>query len=351
MLLTMQLKTIQRQIIFLFLGFNFLGANSQTLGGHSIADYLISAIHPNGCSSDFVTGAPDDSTWVNFSDGDVMKGYFEFSWTDSIGDELLLETSYHPDNYNVRLLLSTGLYSTPYVVHEADWIQITDTPWVHIFPDCTIGMENVQRYILPLDFDLHFGLNASDVVIGIEITFLSTLGSPDLAGVYIISEKPCGINLGNDVTLCLGETLLLDATTLNATYNWQDNSINPTFVVSQEGVYWVVIENNNCTMTDTINVLYENCEIILEIPTVFTPNSDGINDYFQPKQIKGIMQSTLSIYNRWGQKLIETDELLAGWDGKYNNMYCSDGTYFWVIKYITIANESITLKGFLTLIK
>ena len=98
---------------------NTLLGTSQTLGGYAIADYLKSAIHPDGCSSDYVTGPPDDSTWVNFNNGDVMTGLFRGSWRDTIGNELLLETSYHPDNYNIRLLLNTGLFSTSHVVQQA----------------------------------------------------------------------------------------------------------------------------------------------------------------------------------------------------------------------------------------
>ena len=61
-------------------------------------------------------------------------------------------------------------------------------------------------------------------------------------------------DLGNDTTLCQGQNLTLDATTVGATYLWQDNSTNPTFNVTQQGTYWVEISNNNCTTTDSIIV-------------------------------------------------------------------------------------------------
>jgi len=64
------------------------------------------------------------------------------------------------------------------------------------------------------------------------------------------------IDLGNDTTLCQGNTLTLDATTSNATYLWQDNSINPTFNVTQPGAYWVQVTDSCGTTTDTINVIY-----------------------------------------------------------------------------------------------
>jgi hypothetical protein len=193
---------MKKNIIFFYFTLNALVATSQTLGGYTINDFLISAIHPYGCSSNYVLGLPDDSTWVNFYGGEVMTGEFGASWANAIGDELLLETSYHPDNYDVRLLLATGSFSSSHAVQEADWVQISDTTWIHLFAECYDGTYSVERYILPLDFESDFGLNASDVVVGIEITFLETPGFPDLAGVYIVQEPPCNINFGSDATLC-----------------------------------------------------------------------------------------------------------------------------------------------------
>ncbi len=159
------------------------------------------------------------------------------------------------------------------------------------------------------------------------------------------------VNLGNDTSLCIGETLILSTTTSNATYLWQDNSTNSNYTVTQPGIYWVNVTVSNCSVTDTLNVVSEDCEVILEMPNVFTPNGDGINESFVPIEMKGIQQATLQIYNRWGQQLVETNDLVTGWDGKCNTVDCTSGTYFWIVQYSTITNESKTLKGFLTLIK
>lgn len=70
------------------------------------------------------------------------------------------------------------------------------------------------------------------------------------------------VDLGSDTSLCVGETLLLDATAVNATYLWQDNSTNPTFNVTQQATYWVEVASNNCTATDSITVSYN------AIPTI-----------------------------------------------------------------------------------
>lgn len=61
------------------------------------------------------------------------------------------------------------------------------------------------------------------------------------------------VNLGNDTTLCKGQTLLLDATSPNSNYRWQDNSTHPVYVVDSPGRYTVEVTNNfGCTASDEV---------------------------------------------------------------------------------------------------
>lgn len=62
------------------------------------------------------------------------------------------------------------------------------------------------------------------------------------------------INLGSDTLLCEGAELLLDASTPNATYIWQDGSTSPTFNVDMTGTYWVEVSDPFCIYSDTIQV-------------------------------------------------------------------------------------------------
>ena len=150
--------------------------------------------------------------------------------------------------------------------------------------------------------------------------------------------------LQNDTTLCQGETLTLNATTSNASYLWQDNSTNPSFNVTQKGTYWVEVTLNNCVTTDSILINEEDCEIILEMPNVFTPNNDGINDLFVPIISKGIVSMKTIIYNRWGKEIFESNELLIEWSGQD----ISDGTYFWIICYTDINGVENNLNGYVS---
>ncbi len=63
------------------------------------------------------------------------------------------------------------------------------------------------------------------------------------------------LNIGNDTSICQGDSLFLDFTTPNATYLWQDSSTNSTYTITNTGTYWIEITANNTTISDTINIL------------------------------------------------------------------------------------------------
>lgn len=156
------------------------------------------------------------------------------------------------------------------------------------------------------------------------------------------------VTLGNDTTLCQGQTLAMDAG-IAENYLWSNGSTQRYTPATLPGTYSVQTANGPCVSNDQISVQFVNCEIELEFPTVFTPNNDGLNDVFHPIVMKGITRYDLRIYNRWGVTLFSTEDLTAGWDGSYQNNTCSDGTYFWEVVYSTISNETKVQKGFLLL--
>ena len=163
------------------------------------------------------------------------------------------------------------------------------------------------------------------------------IGTQGLTYVYIDDVSVCEcsfkFNLGNDTTLCDGETLQLKVNMPNATYIWQDGSTDSTYKVTQVGIYWVkaYFADYNITTYDTINIMYKDCEDTLVIPNIFTPNGDNINDYFVIKNIE-YWNINLQVFNRWGVIVYEDNNYKNNWDGKYKGNPLADGTYFYIIK-------------------
>ena len=75
-------------------------------------------------------------------------------------------------------------------------------------------------------------------------------------------------------------------------------------------------------------------EPVYVLPNVFTPNGDGINDVFVPKEITPdlINRVEMHIFNRWGRFVYNTNDIFINWDGRASGsgQPCSPGTYFYV---------------------
>lgn len=79
---------------------------------------------------------------------------------------------------------------------------------------------------------------------------------------------------------------------------------------------------------DSIRFVIDVREIELDIPNVFTPNGDGINDYFEIKKLENFISNDLVIFNRWGKKVYEASNYQNNWDGDR----LDDGVYYYVLK-------------------
>lgn len=143
------------------------------------------------------------------------------------------------------------------------------------------------------------------------------------------------INLGEDVEFCPG---LTDAVTLNNTLNasqilkWSDGSEGPSLTVSDPGYYWAQSTNATCTSSDSIWV---KRDCYLNIPNAFSPDGDGTNDYFLPRQLlsSGVTEFSMKIFNRWGETIFTTDRIDGrGWDGKYGGKDQPMGTFVYLIE-------------------
>ncbi len=83
------------------------------------------------------------------------------------------------------------------------------------------------------------------------------------------------------------------------------------------------------------------------IPNIFTPNGDVVNEVFCISN-KGIAELSCIIYNRWGGKIFEWNDLNGYWDGKN----APDGTYYYIVHYTEEqSKEQKIQKGFVTLVR
>jgi gliding motility-associated-like protein len=104
-------------------------------------------------------------------------------------------------------------------------------------------------------------------------------------------------------------------------------------------------DSSLCTKVDSactaLSVLLEDCRI--SFFNVFTPNSDGVNEYFLPFEMSGIEKYELYIYNRWGQLLMASDN--GKWDGLFQGRPAEEGVYFYKVKFFKFNGNGKDLVG------
>ena len=121
-------------------------------------------------------------------------------------------------------------------------------------------------------------------------------------------------------------------------------------------VFYNTTNGINVSVSQGVQQTYkcENCPPIKpalinnEIPQVFTPNGDGVNDNFFIKDIEKYPNNTLEIFNRWGDKVFTANPYTNTWDGKsekglnIGNDVLPVGTYFYVLN---LGDGSKIIKG------
>lgn len=92
-----------------------------------------------------------------------------------------------------------------------------------------------------------------------------------------------------------------------------------------------------------------NCYIA--VPTGFTPNGDGLNDYLYPLSAYKATNLEFKVYNRYGQLVWQTTDWTHKWDGTLNGRPQDSGTYVWHLSYTDDKGKNIKLKGTTNLIR
>ena len=145
-------------------------------------------------------------------------------------------------------------------------------------------------------------------------------------------------------------------------YTWVFDSLglsllqNPTFTFRDTGlftIYQIVQHSSGCS--DTATTIIPIFPIVdFYMPNAFTPNDDGLNDVFIPVgKFLGIKTYSFSIWNRWGDRIFNTDDYNIGWNGQRNNVgeLAPGGVYAYTIDYIDSFNKAQSLKGQCTLLR
>ena len=134
-------------------------------------------------------------------------------------------------------------------------------------------------------------------------------------------------------------------------FNGSSSLQDPTYTYYDPGTYEVILVamNGPCIDSDTNQITIQPV-YTLYIPNSFSPNNDGVNDYFPwdsgfPKA-KGITDFTIYIYNTWGEEVFYSDNIMNTWNGKMKNEgKIVAGYYSYVVQIIDFEGVFHTVSG------
>jgi gliding motility-associated-like protein len=150
-----------------------------------------------------------------------------------------------------------------------------------------------------------------------------------------------------------GDFALIDSTTPATSTSYEH--FNSGIITGCYAVIAVDSVGNKSDFSNFACIDNDTCSVY-KLPNVFTPNFDGYNDVYHPFPYTSVDKVEMSIFNRWGGMVYETEDPDINWDGKdmTTDQDCSDGVYFYVCKVYEITLFGVVpreLKGSITILR
>ncbi|MBN1252886.1 MAG: gliding motility-associated C-terminal domain-containing protein [Bacteroidales bacterium] len=342
---------------------------------HTCDIYIRDTIHINTVIADIWGEEEDFSGCVPFEENFIDNSTNASSWNWTFGDGNF-STNENPFNkynndgkYNVNLIISDNYGCTDTINKE-----------VTVFPLPTLGINNdtlicygqsvqieangaEEYYWYPaLYLDKTNSYNPTSTPeksIKYNLMAVDSNKCVNYSSTYVKVQEIPKINI-NDTSIVIGEIVNLDAfaNDISEYLWWSESEISctdcPNITVKplESSVYQISITDiNNCfTITKDININVMK-KYSIDVPTAFTPNNDGINDFIFVKGwgIKELIE--FKIYNRFGEMVFETQDKEIGWDGNYKGNPQNIETYIYTAKIKTYEDEILTKTGNIKLLR
>ena len=139
----------------------------------------------------------------------------------------------------------------------------------------------------------------------------------------------------SDTVICKDESFRLFAPLPGSTV-WSDGHSGNNYLVEEPGIYELTVINTCGEFVFTTQVAVEDCSCRIYIPSVFTPNADGVNDQLEiflgcdyDYQVR-----QFTVYDRWGSPVFQGEGVEhARWDGNYKGHPMPQDVYVWTLEY------------------
>ncbi len=159
------------------------------------------------------------------------------------------------------------------------------------------------------------------------------------------------LRLPEDTSFCLGHGSELRFSEPHTEVLWNERVAGNSFEVESEGEVEMTISNGCESLTHHLYASFEDCHCDIWVANAFTPNNDGTNDYFRIRSVCDLQYFYLSIFDRWGRQVFQSDSPNHAWDGSFAGGTASSGVYIFKLTYKARFDEEKYRQGHLTLVR
>lgn len=264
--------------------------------------------------------------------------------------------------YAVTVLDPNGCVSTDEII-----VSFYDYPVVDLGSDTSLCDSSVYTLVAGdpgLNYQWNTGSEGSSILVS-----SSGIYEVEVDNGYCFSYDEISISyhplpqqpFAAEIEFCFGidpQGFILDAGNLGSTYLWKQDSTDKRLItVIQEGEYEVIVTTSEqCTSTFYTEVS-EVCPYSVYAPNAFTPDGDGVNDYWFVHGVN-IDNYQLQIFNRWGELLYQSDDITIPWLGQRRDgdEYVEPGAYMYQITFQVIdgdgdPGDAKVITGFVVLMR
>lgn len=296
--------------------------NSPIASNLTAGQYTVTVTDMNGCSLDstFTINQPPPVNFGSF-DGDTIAGCspLNVEFTNTTDPNLYVSMFWELGNGDTS---SVSPVSTTYITPGTYDVKLTLTDAA----GCQGEVEKLAYITVYDDPTAHFTANPGEVTV-----FDPTYQFIDLSQYNIVSWDWNFNNLGTS------------------------NDQNPFFTFPEDtgshNITLIVVDNHGCIDTVTHTVIVKG-EFGVFVPNAFTPDADGKNDGFHPRGF-GISELGYSflIFDRWGEKIFESNDINEPWYGDYKGKLVQNGVYVWKLDFLDLNGHNHSQVGKVTIIR
>jgi gliding motility-associated-like protein len=331
-----------------------------------------------------------DNGIVNFTDSTVSNGVITtYDWDFGDGSRSNLQNPSHnytvPGLYTVRLIVTTtnGCSDT---ASKINYVKIVASPVVDIGGNVPICMQNklsfkglvLQPDTSKITWYWDFGNGKTSITRNplpqrydtagnypLRLIVTNSTGCADTIDRTVVVYALPVIDAGIDKIIGAGSSVAINPTGSPVIdYTWSPpvalscvDCYNTIASPKNTTTYTIrVIDANGCINIDKIDVIVVCNDKNVFIPNTFSPNNDGVNDWFYPRGTGLFTIQSMRVFNRWGEMVFQKAKLFpndptAGWNGRYNGTLLNADVYTYIIEIVCDNSQLLTYKGNITLIQ